>query len=160
MISVVLQDSLNSQLTQEIHKRRYQVFVQELGWPLRHHDEQEIDEFDGIGGSILLAGDPLSFTMRLLPKSICMVAKLWPEFIDLCPDNGVELSRWVSHRKTPLRETRSLIAELIEEVRSWDTPSVFSVATTAIARSHSIFGMNPTRQYQMGEDMFLCVWEF
>jgi len=159
MTAIVLpQSDIPAEVLDTIWRRRKAVFIDQMHWPLTHIDGREIDEWDGPDTLMILAGEPLAFSMRIIPEQHCMVRKLWPDGARYIRPGSHELSRWVSHGTHSLQASRAAMASAIAEMRRREWWDIFCVSTDRVARLQVRIGFNPTEQGKFGPDVNLCKW--
>ena len=160
MTAIVLpQKDIRPDVLEVVYRRRKAVFIDQMHWPLTHIDGREIDEWDGPDTLMILAGEPLAFSMRIIPEQHCMVRKLWPDAAHLITHGSYELSRWVSHGMHSFQASRAAMADAIAEMRRRGWLHIFCVSTDRVARLQVRLGFEPDRQYRIGPDVNLCKWD-
>jgi len=160
VIRVMSFGAVPPELQEQFERRRKEVFIDGMGWGLRHDGGRERDQFDGPGAQLLVAGEPPAFAMRIIHERLCMVRVLWPMAAHHLVPGSREMSRWVAMRRgVRLEETRALVREMISEFRGRGWLDMFSVATDKVARAHRVMGMEPQQVVRMGPDINLCKWD-
>lgn len=157
-IAIDARRDVDDAILARIERDRKVTFIDRMGWDLKAVDGRERDQFDTPDSLVLRAGDPLIFSMRINPAERSMVRELWPDFTVNLDAGSFELSRWISHGKGSLKDTRGAVAAMIAEFRARQWLDLFSVATDRIVAAHKVFGMNPTEEFRIGDDVNLCKW--
>ena len=157
-VLVLPQKDIPAELLERIERRRKEVFIDRMGWPLTHINGRETDQFDGSETLMILVGDPLVFSMRIIPEPDCMVRELWPHAARHITPGSYELSRWVSHSRHSLEDARAAMASAIAEMRRLEWWDVFAVSTDRVAKAQGSLWFDPDEQYPIGSDINLCKW--
>jgi len=158
VIRLTTQGDVAANVLEWIERDRKLAFVDRLGWPLRHKDGRERDQFDSPSTLILLAGDPLVFSLRILSEQHSMVRSLWAEVSGHIEPGSHEMSRWVSHGSHPLSATREHVRGMMALFRGLEWFDMFSIATDRVERAHGVMGMKPTEKFSVAPDVNFCKW--
>lgn len=145
-------------LLEQIERDRKTYFIDKLGWDLQHTDDRETDEFDTPDSLVLTAGNPLLYSLRILPEAECMTRKLWPQAAHLIPHGGWEMSRWVKHRESTLKEMRTNTLLMVDFYRSRGMTDMFSISTDEVVKGFRLFGIVPDVHVGVDNDVNFCHW--
>jgi len=159
MITVVspqLRDFYGQELA-EMHRLRHRVFIERLGWNVRSFGGLEVDAFDMLDATYLLAGeDPVVGSWRILPTTDSYMLKdVFAELLEgqeaPCDEAVWEMSRFaVDHG--PLDEkglnalshtTGELFCGLVEYALGQGVREVWTVYDIRIARLLDRVGCRP-----------------
>lgn len=159
MIIVVppeLRDYYGAELA-EMHRLRHRVFVERLGWNVRSFAGLEIDAFDMLDATYLLAGrDPLVGSWRILPTTgPYMLKDVFPELLEgqdpPCDPAVWEMSRFAVDHGPQCEKglnavsltTGELFCGLVEYALSQGVREVWTVYDVRIARLLDRVGCRP-----------------
>lgn len=177
MIDVVSARQLKSQpnLVEALHRLRYRVFHERLGWQVEVRNRMERDFFDDLNPLYLLAYDDredLVGTWRMLPTTgPYMLRDVFPQLLDggAAPRDSAtwEGSRFAvdcrRHRKcgmgTPGRVTGEIFAAVVEFGLALQLRQVVTVYDKRIARLLPRIGCHPkwqSRQHRIGKTITLA----